>query len=113
MCNVCYEYHVRHVRNVCRVCHGFNWCNGCDAISQAAFSPLLSPHVAGSCGRPLPATQLKVVDVDSGAELGPDDEGELCVAGPQVMIGVLNRYMTLHPLHDVALSRLLDPFHYR
>jgi acyl-CoA synthetase (AMP-forming)/AMP-acid ligase II len=44
-----------------------------------------------SIGPPLPNTEAKVVDVVSQAELGPDEEGEICVRGPQVMKGYLNR----------------------
>ena len=45
----------------------------------------------GSVGQPLPNTECKVVDVATGAELGPRQEGEICMRGPQVMKGYLNR----------------------
>ena len=41
-------------------------------------------------GPVLPNTESKIVDVATGAELGPDTEGEICVRGPQVMKGYLN-----------------------
>lgn len=41
-------------------------------------------------GQPLPNTEAKLVDVASGAEVGPGEEGEICVRGPQVMKGYLN-----------------------
>jgi acyl-CoA synthetase (AMP-forming)/AMP-acid ligase II len=44
----------------------------------------------GSIGPCIPNTECKVVDLASGAELGPDEEGELWVRGPQVMKGYLN-----------------------
>ncbi len=44
-----------------------------------------------SIGPPVPNTESKVVDVVSQAELGPNEEGEICVRGPQVMKGYLNR----------------------
>jgi len=44
-----------------------------------------------SIGPPVPNTEVKVVDVVSQAELGPNQEGEICVRGPQVMKGYLNR----------------------
>ena len=44
-----------------------------------------------SIGPPVPNTEAKVVDVASQAELGPNQEGEICVRGPQVMKGYLNR----------------------
>ena len=46
---------------------------------------------AGSIGPPVPNTEVKVVDVETGAALGPGEDGEICVRGPQVMKGYLNR----------------------
>jgi acyl-CoA synthetase (AMP-forming)/AMP-acid ligase II len=45
----------------------------------------------GSVGVPAPNTECKVVDLETGALLGPNKEGEVCVRGPQVMKGYLNR----------------------
>ena len=45
---------------------------------------------AASIGQTSPNTEVKIVDIDSGAELGPNKEGELLVKGPQVMKGYLN-----------------------
>ena len=42
-------------------------------------------------GEAVPSTEAKIVDLATGAELGPDQEGEICVRGPQVMKGYLNR----------------------
>jgi acyl-CoA synthetase (AMP-forming)/AMP-acid ligase II len=42
-------------------------------------------------GPPVANTEAKVVDVTTGAILGPKQEGEICVRGPQVMKGYLNR----------------------
>ena len=53
--------------------------DGSDRISLASIGP------------PVPNTEVKVVDVVSQAELGPHEEGEICVRGPQVMKGYLNR----------------------
>jgi acyl-CoA synthetase (AMP-forming)/AMP-acid ligase II len=46
---------------------------------------------AGSVGTLVPNTECKIVGTESGAELGANEEGELCVRGPQVMKGYLNR----------------------
>jgi acyl-CoA synthetase (AMP-forming)/AMP-acid ligase II len=46
---------------------------------------------AGSVGPCVPNTESKIVDVETGAELGANLEGEICVRGPQVMKGYLNR----------------------
>ncbi|HLO01210.1 MAG TPA: 4-coumarate--CoA ligase family protein [Pyrinomonadaceae bacterium] len=45
----------------------------------------------GSVGVPAPNTECKVVDLVTGQPLGPGQEGEVCVRGPQVMKGYLNR----------------------
>src|SRR5438132_1986694 len=44
----------------------------------------------GSIGPPAPNTDCKLVDPATGAELGPNHEGEVCVRGPQNMKGYLN-----------------------
>lgn len=43
----------------------------------------------GSSGITVANTQSRIIDPD-GRDLGPDEEGELLVKGPQVMIGYLN-----------------------
>ena len=47
------------------------------------------PHA--SVGPCLPNTETQIVDVDSGAALGPGERGEVWIRGPQVMFGYLNR----------------------
>ncbi len=44
----------------------------------------------GSIGVLIHNTQGKLVDIETGASLGPGQEGELLVKGPQVMAGYLN-----------------------
>jgi acyl-CoA synthetase (AMP-forming)/AMP-acid ligase II len=44
----------------------------------------------GAVGTAAPNTECKLVDFASGAEMGPNQEGELWVRGPQVMKGYLN-----------------------
>jgi acyl-CoA synthetase (AMP-forming)/AMP-acid ligase II len=44
----------------------------------------------GAVGPAAPNTECKLIDPGTGAELGPNQEGELCVRGPQVMKGYLN-----------------------
>ena len=46
--------------------------------------------VLGGCGVPVASTLAKVVDIDTGKSLGPGEDGELLVAGPQVMKGYHN-----------------------
>jgi len=45
----------------------------------------------GSVGPPAPNTECKVVHTETGAVLGPNEEGEICVRGPQIMKGYLNK----------------------
>jgi len=44
----------------------------------------------GSVGEVLPNTECKVVDWATGEEVGPGQDGEILVRGPQVMKGYLN-----------------------
>lgn len=59
-------------------------------------APLVSanPHDmdyhSGSIGLPVPSTEVKMID-DEGHEVPPGEPGELCVKGPQVMLGYWQR----------------------
>lgn len=44
----------------------------------------------GSVGPPAPNTECKLIDPATGSELGTNQEGEVCVRGPQIMKGYLN-----------------------
>lgn len=46
---------------------------------------------AGSVGVTVPNSQTRIVDPDSGKNMGPGGEGEVWVKGPQVMLGYLNK----------------------
>jgi long-chain acyl-CoA synthetase len=55
-------------------------------------NPYLGPHKAGSVGIPLPDTDSKIMDLDTGEhELPVGEAGELVIRGPQVMQGYWNR----------------------
>jgi long-chain acyl-CoA synthetase len=55
-------------------------------------SPMLARRKPGSIGLPLPDTDIKIVDLETGTrEVAIGDEGELCISGPQVMKGYWNR----------------------
>ena len=45
----------------------------------------------GSIGIPLPDTDAKIVDLETGADLSVGESGELVIRGPQVMKGYWNR----------------------
>jgi long-chain acyl-CoA synthetase len=57
-----------------------------EASPVVSLNPLKGPRKAGSIGLPIPDVKVKVID-DKGQTLGPDQEGELCVKGPNVMLG--------------------------
>jgi long-chain acyl-CoA synthetase len=65
-------------------------------------NPLRGLRKPGSIGVPVPETDMKIVDPDAGTrELGIDQEGELCLKGPQVMAGYWNRPdETAHMIRD-------------
>ena len=60
------------------------------------------PHVKeGTVGRPLGGIQAKVVDLDTGRDLGPGQSGMLLVNGPNVMKGYLGQpELTAQVIHD-------------
>jgi long-chain acyl-CoA synthetase len=58
----------------------------------------------GSIGFPMPGTDVKIVDLDTGKnELPKGEDGELAVSGPQVMQGYWNR-----PDENQAVFREID-----
>ncbi len=55
-------------------------------------TPQLAFRKIGSIGLPLPDTDMKIVDVETGTrELPVGEAGELCISGPQVMKGYWNQ----------------------
>ncbi|MEO0202163.1 MAG: long-chain fatty acid--CoA ligase [candidate division WOR-3 bacterium] len=54
-------------------------------------NPVFGENREGSIGLPLPDTEAKIVDLETGKELPPGNEGELVIRGPQVMKGYWNR----------------------
>ncbi len=63
-----------------------------EASPVTHVNPVFEGHSRiGYIGLPLPNTDAKIVDVETGEiELGPGEVGELCVRGPQVMKGYWN-----------------------
>ncbi len=64
-------------------------------MTEAAPATHMMPHAPAeprydSVGWCAPNTECKIIDSDTGAELGADERGEICVRGPQVMHGYLN-----------------------
>jgi long-chain acyl-CoA synthetase len=55
-------------------------------------NPLKGVRKVGSIGLPMPDTDCRIVDLDDpDRELAAGERGELCVKGPQVMLGYWNR----------------------
>jgi long-chain acyl-CoA synthetase len=51
-------------------------------------NPIKGERRAGSVGLPVPETEERIVDLETGTRrLAPMETGELCVRGPQVMLG--------------------------
>jgi len=57
------------------------------------INPLDDKRRFGTIGLPIPDTDCKLVDIDDPEKEveGEDQEGELCIAGPQIMKGYWNR----------------------
>ena len=73
-------------RLACDVLQGY----GLTETSPVTHCSPSNPEVVSSIGAPIPNTEVRVVDVDSGESLGPGEEGELHIRGPQVMRGYLH-----------------------
>ena len=72
-----------------RLCEGY----GLTETSPVThINPIYGKRKFGSIGLPIPDTECKLVDLDDpDKEVPPGQEGELCIAGPQVMKGYWNR----------------------
>lgn len=58
----------------------------CSPVSHA--NPVGSGGRIGTIGLPMPDTDIKIVDLENEQQaLGPNEPGELCIHGPQVMKG--------------------------
>jgi acyl-CoA synthetase (AMP-forming)/AMP-acid ligase II len=65
------------------------------AYGMTELSPMthISPNhpiKAGSCGILLPNTQCRLVNVETGVDVGVGEEGEMVIKGPQTMKGYLH-----------------------
>ena len=55
-------------------------------------NPLKGERRKGSIGLPAPDTECKIVDIDDpDREMAVGERGELCIRGPQVMLGYWNK----------------------
>ena len=65
-------------------------------LTETSPSALCNPprglNKAGSIGQPLPCTEAELRDpAEPGRRVGPGERGELCIRGPQVMLGYWRR----------------------
>ena len=71
----------------CCVVQGY----GMTEMSPAThFTPDLGTIKPASIGVLIPNTKALLIDPQSGSQLGPNENGELLVTGPQMMLGYLN-----------------------
>jgi long-chain acyl-CoA synthetase len=54
-------------------------------------NPFVGTRIPGSVGLPFPDTEVRIVDLETGADLPPGQEGEVLIRGPQVMKGYWGR----------------------
>jgi acyl-CoA synthetase (AMP-forming)/AMP-acid ligase II len=81
------------------VAQGYGLTETSPVVSTTPVDPAL--RRGGSAGLLIPNTECKVVDPASGAELEANQQGEVCVRGPQVMKGYLNQ--------PAATAAMLEP----
>jgi long-chain acyl-CoA synthetase len=55
------------------------------------MNPAKGKKKLGSIGLPLLNTDIKLLDTDTGKEVALGEPGEICVKGPQVMVGYFNK----------------------
>jgi 4-coumarate--CoA ligase len=70
----------------CEVVQGY----GMTEMSPVSHMTTMGGFKPGSVGVTAPSTETCIVDPESGARLGVDEDGEVWVRGPQVMLGYLN-----------------------
>ncbi len=70
----------------CEVVQGF----GMTELSPVSHLTPPGQFKPGSVGVTAPNTSTRIVDPATGADLGVDEDGEVLVQGPQVMLGYLN-----------------------
>ncbi|XP_045453178.1 4-coumarate--CoA ligase 1 [Melitaea cinxia] len=62
---------------------------GLTEVTMACCVDLTDGAKVGSCGTPAPGMKIKVLDIESGAKLGPRQEGEVWIKSPLAMKGYM------------------------
>ena len=76
-------------RTGARIVEGFGMS---ETSPVATANPTAGLRKIGSVGIPLPDTDVRIVDMETGeSDVPPGEEGELIIKGPQVMQGYWNR----------------------
>ncbi|CAH0594280.1 unnamed protein product [Chrysodeixis includens] len=73
-----------------RNCKGIFQAYGMTETSLAATKDIDDDNIKrkpGAGGYPLQGVKVKVVDIDTGKKLGPNENGEICIKGPIIMKG--------------------------
>ncbi|WP_099024047.1 class I adenylate-forming enzyme family protein [Mycolicibacterium palauense] len=61
-----------------------------EGTCASTANPLHGPRKPGTVGLPLPGQRVRIADAD-GRPVAPGESGEVLIAGPNVMLGYLNR----------------------
>ena len=61
-----------------------------EAAPVVSFNPIYGVNKPGSVGPPIPGVQVRIFD-DQDHDLGPGQDGEVCVRGDNVMLGYWNQ----------------------
>jgi len=61
-----------------------------EASPVTHVNPMHGPRKDGSIGLPVPNTDIRIIDLETGDDVKPGNEGEMLVRGPQVMKGYWN-----------------------
>src|SRR3989440_2255986 len=72
----------------CGIRQGYGMTETSPVTHSSPSDPAMMRH--GSVGTAAPNTEVKLVDPVTQVELGANQEGEVCVRGPQIMKGYLN-----------------------
>lgn len=81
--------------------HAFEKVSGCHLVEGygltetspiAVANPLKGVNKPGSIGLPMPQTQVSIISLEDGkTEMPIGEKGEICITGPQVMLGYYKR----------------------